>query len=512
MYLNNWNAYINKFNQNDEEIWKQMLPNDRAMDWVDEEVPRFECPDKEIEETYYFRWWLFRKHIKETGEGRIITEFLPQVSWSGAYNSINCASSHHLSEARWLVQDRKLSSEYLHFWFRGTGNEYSYSSWLVYTAYEQALVSGDTAAVTSLLPDFIAFYREVETRNFTKYGLFWSDDDRDAMEMSISGSGLRPTLNSYMYGNALAISRIAGWAGDKDTEAAFLAKAMALKEKMLELLWDPQEQFFKVIHQEQKDDEIPSLDFQKIPKQHNVREAIGYIPWSFDIPAPEQDEAWKFLRDPEYFKAPFGPTTAERSHPEFMKHCPTHECLWNGPSWPFSTTQVLNSMIRVLQKRDEHNSPWISRQDFIDTLHTYAASHYRLNEDGKKVNWLDENIEPDSGKWLSREILKDWNWRENKGGYERGKDYNHSAFCDLVIRGICGVMLTEENEITIDSLLPWDVWEYFMVENLPYKGHLFTIAYDRDGSRYGNGRGLWVAEKGNVLRRTESPGSLTVKL
>lgn len=83
------------------------------------------------------------------------------------------------------------------------------------------------------------------------------------------------------------------------------------------------------------------------------------------------------------------------------------------------------------------------REAFLSVLRTYANSHYRMREDGKRVNWLDENMEPDTGDWLSRRILKDWDWPQLKAGYERGKDYNHSAFCDLIIRGVCGVQPKE---------------------------------------------------------------------
>ena len=48
-------------------------------DWMAKNVPRFDCPDKEIEEIYHFRWWTFRKHVKETPDGFVITEFLPKV-------------------------------------------------------------------------------------------------------------------------------------------------------------------------------------------------------------------------------------------------------------------------------------------------------------------------------------------------------------------------------------------------------------------------------------------------
>ena len=39
------------------------IPDSAAADFLMENVPLFECPDAEIETTYYFRWWTFRKHF-----------------------------------------------------------------------------------------------------------------------------------------------------------------------------------------------------------------------------------------------------------------------------------------------------------------------------------------------------------------------------------------------------------------------------------------------------------------
>ena len=80
--------YVADFNSADEEIYVQMYDNSEAEDFMKENIPFFECPDKELEKTYYFRWWTYRKHIKETPEGYVITEFLPDVHWAGKYNAI----------------------------------------------------------------------------------------------------------------------------------------------------------------------------------------------------------------------------------------------------------------------------------------------------------------------------------------------------------------------------------------------------------------------------------------
>ena len=55
--------YIEKFNNNDEEIYKQDIDNLNAEIWLSENIPLIDIPDKSIEEIYYFRWWVFRKHI-----------------------------------------------------------------------------------------------------------------------------------------------------------------------------------------------------------------------------------------------------------------------------------------------------------------------------------------------------------------------------------------------------------------------------------------------------------------
>ena len=55
--------YVAEFNSTDEEIYVQMYDNSEAEQFLKDNIPFFECPDKELEKTYYFRWWTYRKHI-----------------------------------------------------------------------------------------------------------------------------------------------------------------------------------------------------------------------------------------------------------------------------------------------------------------------------------------------------------------------------------------------------------------------------------------------------------------
>src|SRR5688572_17848231 len=230
--------YIDGFNAADDETIVNLIPNAGAWDWMSGNVPLFECPDETIQRTYYYRWWTFRKHIKQTPAGIIVTEFIEPVRHAGTYNSISCALGHHIAEGRW-IRDGRILDEYTRFWFRGGENggpEYRfhrYSQWTAAAMIDRYRVSGDEKLLIDLLPDLIADYAKWEEKKRRDDGLFWQFDVWDGMEESISGSrkhrNARPTINSYMYGNALAIAEIATTAGKTAVADNFRAKAATLK-------------------------------------------------------------------------------------------------------------------------------------------------------------------------------------------------------------------------------------------------------------------------------------------
>ncbi len=102
-----------------------------------------------------------------------------------------------------------------------------------------------------------------------------------------------------------------------------------------------------------------------------------------------------------------------------------------------------------------------------------------------------------SGDWISRSLLSHWHenrtWSPSKGGEERGKDYNHSTFVDLVLSGLFGFHAKEGDKwLIIRPLLPRDSWSYFCVDQLKYHTRYITLLWDESGSRYGVGAGFKV--------------------
>ena len=475
-------AYADAFNAADNELYAELIPNSGACGWLAKGIPLLECPDKTIEKTYYFRWWTLRKHWKDTPDGHILTEFLPPVGWAGPYNSINCPVGHHIRESRWLRDPEGWVKENVRFWMEKKGRTLAYSAWYASVIEDMLRLHPDPEFEGYCLERLIGLFEEREQISLHSSGLFWSEDGWDGGELSISGSGLRPTMNSYMCGDATAISRMAARQGRFDVSRRFAARAREIKEKMDRLLWDGD--FYKVLPCG-RDEEVPA-ERPPVPPENDVREELGYIPWYFGIPGPDKSIAFRHLTDEEGFAAPYGITTAERRHPRFMFAHP-HECLWNGPVWPFATSQTLTALARHLR---EHGEAGIRAKDYYRLLHQYAASHRLLGEDGVERMWIDEDMDPFTGEWTARNILGADGWDHGRGCVERGKDYNHSSFCDLVLSGLLGID-ARDGQLTADPMIP-DGWDWFCVTNLPPRGG--AVVYDRTGERYGLGAGLHILD------------------
>lgn len=479
--------YVERFNSMEDEPVQNLIPNAQAWPWMVANVPLFNCPDGQLEETYYYRWWTYRKHIKQTPDGLVLTEFLQPVGHAGPYNTISCAFGHQLAEGRWLRDERPLD-EYTLFWFHSgpdggrAKHFHKFSSWAASAIYDRYLVTGNREFVVNLLDDLIADYEAWEAEQQLPDGLFWSYDVRDGMEESISGSrtdkNVRPTINCYMAANARAIVRIATLAGRRDVADRFTEKADKLQTKMVHTLWDRQAKFFKT-----------RLEGDGLS---DAREEVGFLPWTFHLAGPQHAEAWLQIKQPDGFWAPYGLTTAERRHPEFRSHG-TGTCEWDGAVWPFATSQTLNGLANLLRGPEQ---PYVSKRDYFEQLLTYARSQHR-------------NGKPYIGEYLD-ELTGNWLITGPKA--ERSRYYNHSTFNDLVIGGLVGIVPRADNMVDVDPLLPPDAWDWFCLDGVPYHGHSLTIVWDRTGAHYGRGAGLAIWADGREIARSAELGRLKALL
>jgi hypothetical protein len=485
----NYHHYFVQFSSDERAMLGESDP--LQWEWFEQNIPWLDVPDKQMEVIYYFRWYSFQKHIKQTSAGFVIDEFEVDVPWAGKHNTISAAAGHHIREARWLRNSRYVE-DYSNFWFGTEGEPRRYSFWAANSVYHLYLATANKQFVVKLLPSLQENYAKWEQQHKDANGLYWQIDDRDGMEFSSGGSGYRPTINSYMYGDAMAIAHIAELAGQAEAAAEYKAKAERIRHLIETQLWNPNDDFYETVPRDGQ------------ATASGVRELAGFVPWYFDIPSLGHDIAWKQLFDPKGFAGPFGPTTAERRSPRFNFKSP-HECLWNGPSWPFATTQTLVALANLL---DDKEQSVLSPREYFQLLNTYTQSQHIRTPDGRVIPWIDENLDPDTGEWIARNILTS----KNQPPSNRGRYYNHSGYADLIITGLIGLRPSATNDLVIRPLVPAGKWDYFALDGLPYHGHSLTVIYDRTGERYHRGSGLTVLSDGRVIGHNDSLSTISVVL
>ena len=471
--------YIELFNRDDVENVSNIVPNADAYEFLMENAPRFRCPDKEIERAFAFRSWTVRKHLKNTPDGVMMTEFLPDVPWAGKHNTINAPLFHHLNEYRWF-KNAEILNDYLRWFLEDIGgNAYVYSTPALTAMYEFLLVTGNGELLKNNAESFEKYFLGWEKKHLTERGLYYSIDGYDAMEFSISGTtpdfkvlkGLRPTLNAYMYGDALSLACIFDMAGNAEKSKLYREKAENIKRLVDETLYDGE--FYKAIHAE----DLSSVSLDNIPENMNARELIGYTPFAYGMPDDDKVGMFKYLKDESVFLAPTGFASADRSHSRYLYDA-DHNCLWNGYVWPYATAITLNAIIALL---DGYEQDVITNKDFVDFLHTYAQMHV-ITENGHTHSFIDEAMHPEKPVWTVRELV----------GWDRGKDYNHSTFIDIVVRGVVGID-PRADELTVKPRIN-GLWKWFALENITFKGQSYNVYYDEDGDVLGKGKGV-VIEK-----------------
>ena len=474
--------YAEHFNTMEDENIVTTIPNAQSSAWMEKNIPLFDCPQENFKEMYYYRWWTLRKHIKRTPVGYGMTEFLVDRSYADRYNLIACAIGHHVMESRWL-RDTTYLHQILRTWYFGNDGQAMqrmdrFSSWNPHAVLQMWKVQGDTTFLFSLKTRLEEEYARWENTHRLANGLYWQGDVQDGMEESISGGRkkqyARPTINSYMYGNAKALANICTLAGETSKARLYEEKADTLKRLIDTKLWNESHQFYETLRGD---------------TSAAVREAIGFIPWYFNLPDNDhrQDMAWLQTADDKGFSAPYGLTTAERRHPDFRSHG-TGKCEWDGAVWPFATSQTLTAMANYL---NDYADPVVSDSVFFHQMERYVESQHHRGRP-----YIGEYLDETNGAWLM-------------GDRERSRYYNHSTFNDLIITGIVGLRPQSDGTIVINPLIPAGQWDYFCLDGVIYRGHALTIIWDKDGQRYHQGNGLTLLVDGERKAHRKDIGRLT---
>jgi hypothetical protein len=488
-------------------IATQRFGNDAP--WYQDRIPFFESADPKLDAVYYYRWQVFRGHQRDLGEeGYITTEFFDDVDWQRhPYASLNDASGFHIGEGRWL-NDRRFADDYINFMYGSGGNDRHFTDHMADSVWGRYLVDGDRASALRHLPVMNHIYRLWDDKYDFDKGLYFVEPLLDATEYTVSsidasggkdgfrgGDAFRPSVNSYMFANARALSNMAEMAGNKAMAADYTARADALQKRVLNDLWSDRLTHFIDRHQSRKN---PFVHYWEPIRN---RELVGYLPWMFDLVPDDARyaQAWAHLLDPASLAGKAGMRTVEAGYEYYMRQYrylgKDPECQWNGPVWPYQTTQVLHGMANLLDHY-QATGP-VTRSAYMRLLRQYAALHYQ----GSRLD-IEEDYHPETGKPIV--------------GLDRSHHYFHSGFNDLIMTGLAGIRPRADDVLEVNPLLPDSsdpqALAWFRVQDLPYHGHKVAVTWDADGSHYRRGKGLSIEVDGREVARRETLGRIEVPL
>lgn len=472
-------------------IAKKYFGNDAP--WYQDRIAYFECSDTQIQDVFYYRQKIFRAHQRDLGaKGFISTEFLDDVGWQlQPYASLNDATGFHIGEGRWN-RDRRFKDDYINYMLGG-GDDRHFTDYIQDSVWGSYLVDNDVPSATKWIEQMKTLYNQWTDHFDTSKGLYYIEPLLDATEYTISsidasggqdgftgGDAFRPSINSYMYANGRAIAKIAALAGQNDVATDYNNRATTLKNNVQKSLWNSTLSHFIDRYQ-------VSNNYVKYWDPIRGRELVGIVPWTFNLPdnSTEYASSWKHILNANELGGPYGLRTVEPSYQYYMRQYryegTQRECQWNGPVWPFQTTQALLAMSNLL---DHYQQSVVTNADYLRLLKQYAALHYQSSS---TLN-LQEDYDPATGKAIV--------------GLARSPHYFHSGYIDLIMTGLVGIRPRADDFLEINPLITSDI-KYFRAEQVPYHGTNIVVQWDADGSRYGQGAGLRV-ERDNVVIATSS--------
>ncbi|KAL4967021.1 Six-hairpin glycosidase-like protein [Aspergillus stella-maris] len=490
-------------------ITTQYFGNDAP--WYTDRIPLFETSNAALQEVYYYRWSLFRSHQRDLGSlGYLSTEFINDVSWqTSPWAILINAANYHLREGRWS-RDRRFKEDYADVLFSDITVHTQFSEVLADGVWQGYLVDGVLDDAVSRLESMKGVY---EVWNATldiggfdpSKGMYYIQPLTDATEYTIAsidasggydgflgGLAFRPSINTYQFANAKAISNLAALSGDEVTATEYADKAETIKGLVQENLWNTTLEHF--IDRFYVDNENVSY-WDPI----RGRELVGYVPWTHDLPddTEEYAQSWKHLLDSEKLAGEHGLRTNEPSYEYYMVQYRYEgeqpECQWNGPAWPYQTTQALTALANLLDHYPTSAGAGIvSKADYNTLLTQYAELHYNPNYEG--ILNLEEDYYADTGYPIV--------------GLARSPHYFHSGFIDQVISGFVGIRPSSEDKLEVNPLADAT---YFRLENVLYHGHNVSVQWDATGDQYGS-QGLQIEVDGEIVSTSESLERVTIDL
>lgn len=130
--------------------------------WYLDNIPFVDFPDKSMQDVFYYRASVIKRHVKWTHEGHgfVMTEFIHPVAWASKFQTITDSAAYHILETRWL-RNPNYAQDMVNHYMRGGVEKLSgitYTHFIQQAVLEHAQATGDVEMLKSQTDGMITTY------------------------------------------------------------------------------------------------------------------------------------------------------------------------------------------------------------------------------------------------------------------------------------------------------------------------------------------------------------------
>ncbi len=434
--------------KNPEELFRSR--KEEMVAFFENNVPKFQCDNPEIQKMYYYIWYMEKSNIYEFGEGYFREPFvstgkfrlLPQWFWDSAFGAINEKWLNDMAIPKSaMINMLNSQKEDGQLPFTLCLDEYTYGDCdviqpfiLPLAVWDYYLKSGDNDFIAKALPVLMKFddwmMRKRDANSEELVALEqpgesgWDNAKRyvQSSELFIEESPMMtegrrvqsPDFNTYIYLGKKIIAKIADETGNAKIAKEYNDKAVKTRTA-IESMWDKDAGLYRDRFED---------DHQKIP----VDTPGGIIPLLMgELDSEKIDKIVDSLTDPKRFWTKYPVTTMSMEDPDYNAD-EGYFSYWNGRVWPQINWLIIEGLCR---------------SNKFDVAKLLSKLSIRMcNASG--AAWCMENYHPETGEPYIFHNCMNYVW----GG----------IFNDILLRRVMGIQPNApKDELYINPLLNEDI-------------------------------------------------------
>lgn len=442
--------------------------------WMDENAPRLETENTDILKIYYYRFFVIKTAIHTPEKVIPASDFKgecvyesPFGGWFGA--PIGLPFPLQVEEMKWMKNTDALIS-HIENWCHAYGATQGYIQFTPMAIWDLYVQTGDEKIISKFYNDALKF----TLRKF--------EDDAIALPVTdgswITGAEYQPAFYQHtepswdwrydtegeklgyhrmlLYRldecvmhlmNVKACRMMASMLKKSNDEAALSKREAFVSDKIKELCWNEEKQFFFDVDKEsgRQCDMAPGYD--------------GFMPMMRNLFDEKYHTVFGALEKGGIFDSCFSITSIGKSCPMYwFDNCITgptaasleephnYGCCWNGPVWPFAISLVLESLGNAAYKNDSLKDTF--RRLFVE----YTDLHFNLGD--RSAPCIVEHYRPTDGVPFSPQT-----------------EYFHSEWVNLFLSYYLGIHVSKD-DVTFDPVTS----EEFTIDGVIINGESYTFS------------------------------------